>query len=401
MIDLRNAVSSGDKDLAVKLLDQGVDPNKIGDLPSSPLMATCLNGKLDLIRLLIRRGAEVDLQNGRQETALSKVVSLTDTLEQSEKLEVIKILVQHKAKVKREVLSTAAWNGDNKEFELLVKGGDLSLVNLGDLLHQVCELRDDPEMVRILLDKDPDIVNSTLEREIRQFTPLMKASARGHTEVVKILLEHGAEIDYQTKIEPHDNIKDREGLSALMVAAMHCKQNAVELLLDKGAAIDLRNKEGRTALMLSSSPEYMINLGVHSPLAIEEAYPALVEVVKLLLEKNAALDYQSHHSKETALIASCKTRQAEISKLLIEKGANVNCLDREGGYALLYAVEYVVSNTFSNQFMDIRSYEVIELLLEKGAAVAVATGDGKSARRIMLRNAMRLSVSITVEVFCT
>ena len=36
VIDLRNAVSSGDKDLAVKLLDQGVDPNQIGNLSSTP-----------------------------------------------------------------------------------------------------------------------------------------------------------------------------------------------------------------------------------------------------------------------------------------------------------------------------------------------------------------------------
>ena len=68
VIALKNAVRNGDKDLVVKLLDQGVDPNKFGsssDNASSPLMVACLNGHLDLIRLLIRRGAEVDLQNER------------------------------------------------------------------------------------------------------------------------------------------------------------------------------------------------------------------------------------------------------------------------------------------------------------------------------------------------
>ena len=69
------------------------------------------------------------------------------------------------------MLLEAARNGDNKEVELLVKEGDLSLVNL---LHELCEIRDDPEMVKILLDKDPDIVNSTLEYELgpkQGFTP--------------------------------------------------------------------------------------------------------------------------------------------------------------------------------------------------------------------------------------
>ena len=107
MIDLRNAASIGNKDLAVKLLDQGVDPNQIGNLSSTPLMAACLNGHLDLIRLLISRGAEVDLQNERRETALMKVITLARTFEQSEKLEVIKILLEHKAKVEHAVLSIA------------------------------------------------------------------------------------------------------------------------------------------------------------------------------------------------------------------------------------------------------------------------------------------------------
>ena len=223
-----------------------------------------------------------------------------------------------------------------------MKGGDLSLVKLADLLHQVCEIRDDPEMVKILLDKDPGIVNSTLEYELRPkqgFTPLMKASARGHTEVVKMLLEHGAEIDYQTKIEPHDNIKDMEGLSALMVAAVSRQLETVKLLLDKGADIDLRNKEGRTALMLSASLESLIKLGLDISSTIRKAYPVYVEVVRLLLEENASLEIQTHHSKETALIATCKAKREEMSKLLIEKGANVNHLDCEGGYALLYAVK--------------------------------------------------------------
>ena len=415
VIDLRNAVSSGDKDLVVKLLDQGVDPNQIGNLPSSPLMAACVNRHLDLIRLLISRGAEVDLQSTRYESALSKVIYI-ETLEQSEKLEVTKILLEHKAKVEQRVLLKAVQNGHTEVVELLITGGDLSLVKLADSLHEVCEVRDyvDPEMVRILLDKDPDIVNSIMKQSLysyeQGFTPLMKASARGHTEVVKMLLEHGAEIDYQTKIEPHaDNIKDREGLSALMVAAMHCKLDTVELLLDKDAAIDLRNKEGKTALMLSASPECMINLRVHNPLAIERAYPALVEVVKLLLDKDAALDYQSHYSKETALIVSCKIGQAEISKLLIEKGANVNHLDRAGGYALLYALKDAVETqrTLSqilnrlkhSQFKDIYNimYEVIELLLEKGAKAGVVTGDGETAQRVMEIYASDFIVSAMVQ----
>ena len=152
----------------------------------------------------------------------------------------------------------------------------------------------------------------------------------------------------------------------------------MELLLDKGVAIDLRNKEGRTALMLSASPE--------------KAYPALVKVVRLLLERGAALDYQSHYSKETALIVSCKIGHSEISKLLIEKGANVNHLDHAGQYALLYALKDAVESLSPiprrlkhSRFKGIYNsmYKVIELLLEKGAKAGVVTGDGETAQIVM------------------
>lgn len=93
VIELRNAVSRGDKDLVLKLLDQEVDPNQFGSQSisaCSPLMVACLNGRLDLVRLLISRGADVDLHTGRHETALSKVITSTETSE-SVKLGVIQI----------------------------------------------------------------------------------------------------------------------------------------------------------------------------------------------------------------------------------------------------------------------------------------------------------------------
>ena len=86
VIALKNAVRNGDKELVVKLLDQGVDPNQFGSSgyeASSPLMVACVNRHLDLIRLLISRGAEVDLKNKSK------------AMEESSKLEVLRILLEH------------------------------------------------------------------------------------------------------------------------------------------------------------------------------------------------------------------------------------------------------------------------------------------------------------------
>ena len=149
VVALKNAVRNGDKDRVVKLLDQGVDPNQFGsssDNASSPLMVACLNGRLDLINLLIRRGAKVNLKNGRHETALLKIVS-SNIMKQSVMLEVTRILLQHKAKVhyrNQSAMMTACRRGNAELVSLLLlydSWGD------NDYTHKVFSEADMPKLL--------------------------------------------------------------------------------------------------------------------------------------------------------------------------------------------------------------------------------------------------------------
>lgn len=77
----------------------------------------------------------------------------------------------------------------------------------------------------------------------QQDTPLQRAAIMGHTEVVKFLLDHGAEVDFK------NNFYDfQRGKTALMFAAESGSNTAtVQLLLERGADINLRSKDGYTA----------------------------------------------------------------------------------------------------------------------------------------------------------
>ena len=75
--------------------------------------------------------------------------------------------------------------------------------------------------------------------------PLLIASLKGHSEIVSILLENNAKIDYQTD----------DGTSALMIAAANGHTQIVRLLLEKGANASLKNKYAKSATDVAASEE--------------------------------------------------------------------------------------------------------------------------------------------------
>jgi ankyrin repeat protein len=74
-------------------------------------------------------------------------------------------------------------------------------------------------------------------------TALMWAANGGHAEVVKLLLEKGADVNVK---------RIGDGITALAVAAQNGHTELVNLLLEKGAEVNAKSSTGVTALILAS-----------------------------------------------------------------------------------------------------------------------------------------------------
>ena len=107
----------------------------------------------------------------------------------------------------------------------------------------------DEEMVKFLLEKGAD-ANTVCEIENEHTdiasTPLMNAAYRGNTNIINMLLENGANINYTTDF----------GMTALIMAASFNQFEAAKILLENNADTSITDEYGRTALDLAKSEDY-------------------------------------------------------------------------------------------------------------------------------------------------
>ena len=75
-------------------------------------------------------------------------------------------------------------------------------------------------------------------------SPLISASLFGKTEMAKVLIEAGADLNFQ----------NNDGATALHTAAFFCRPEIVRILLDKGADKTVKNKFGATPYQSVAGP---------------------------------------------------------------------------------------------------------------------------------------------------
>lgn len=199
-------------------------------------------------------------------------------------------------------------------------------------------------------------------------TPLHATSVRGHLEVARFLLEHGADINHA----------NNTGQTSLHLAAAEGHSEMARLLLEHGANLNAQDMKLRTPMHYGIQGGHMAT-------------------TRLLLQHSTGVPVKDEDGK-TSLHFAAEEGHSEIATLLIEHGANVNAQDTEqrtplhcgaqGGHSemamilLKHRANVHTQDTKQRTAMHYAAQgghaEVIRLLLQHGAVVQARDEDGET-----------------------
>ena len=289
------------------------------------------------------------------------------------------------------LLHSASYQGTPEIVEtLLDHGAKLNAKNhWGEsVLHAVSRGTQDSQggvsVAKLLLDRGVD-VNTRREDEC---TPLLLASYLGKLEMVRLLLDHGAEANVEAKEglkllhavalgsfeSQEDGVRIAELLlkhgaevdaqsedhwTPLHVACRHGKLEMVRLLLDHGAEVNAETVDGEKPLRFLSYGNYRSQ---------EDG----VRVAHLLLERGADINTRCNdHS--TLLHAASYSGNVEIARLLLDHGADPEAnAEGDRGDKPLHQVS---AGKYKSPEDGVR---VAQLLLERGADISTRRDDDQT-----------------------
>lgn len=210
---LFSTAKHGCDDLAKTLLDDSASLEARDRLGNMPLAKAAQNGHVSLVQLFLERKAPVNARNLEGSTALF-------------------LAAEEERRAIAELLLAA---GADPNIP-----GRTGITPIGAAAYS-----GNAEFVRLLLDKGADakLVDATGK------TAMIYAAGRCFTAVVAVLVQAG--------VDP--NTSGDHGLTPLMWAAGHTDEagaadvkETIELLIAKGARLDLKDDRGKTALMIAA-----------------------------------------------------------------------------------------------------------------------------------------------------
>ena len=293
--DLFKAVESNQLEAVQELLQRGADVNARAEKGATPLMQAAVYAAPEVMRALLDKGADVNAADQAGSTALmwgigdlrkvrmlveagadvnarfprTGVTPLTLAARHAGSAPIVRLLIAKGADINAveksglNSVTIAAAAGNTQVLKLLLDKGvstdvrqtdrTFEIPNLGsEILEAVARgatrrvqastslmaavASEDPEAVKLLLGKKPDVNAATATG----ITALFLASPKGNPKTVRLLLEAGAE----------PNVRDERGFTPLILASGSETRNVevVRLLLAKGAMLDSKDQDGETAL---------------------------------------------------------------------------------------------------------------------------------------------------------
>lgn len=224
----------------VNLLLETMNPN-VKDSCYTPLGMACQNGHVDIVRTLLKHGADVNFHGIFEHILESACIS--------ENPDIVSIILEKGAIVNDECSIYAACDiktEENPILDMLIEAGAEVNINgfHGPPLFYVCR-HGSLKSINKLLDAGAD-VNAT---DGKGLNVLMSVCTENREYLAPLLVDLGVNID----------ATDDSGRTALMHAAINCKDRMVEELLKFNPDISVADKDGKNALEYAIRSSYLFD----------------------------------------------------------------------------------------------------------------------------------------------
>lgn len=206
--DLQKLINQIYQDVMISQASQNVMTSS-ADAGGTPLHYAAYTGQLDVVKLLISHGADIN------QVYNDGIVALHMAANQGH-LDIVEFLIDKGADINQRT--------ENGNTALIWAAAEHRL-----------------DVVKFLVDKDADINQTNNNGD----TALIYAAREGHVDVVKLLVDKGADVNHANK----------NGHTALHIAGLegYLDLDVVKLLVDKVADINQADNRGNTALTILSS----------------------------------------------------------------------------------------------------------------------------------------------------
>ncbi|MHC4534324.1 MAG: ankyrin repeat domain-containing protein [Planctomycetota bacterium] len=278
---LHIALDRGNKDIVELLLTKGADINAADNTVNTSLHNAARNGQRDIIGLLIDKGADINATNKSNQTSLDIAV-------QQNHREIVELLLTNGAKASS--IFGAAGVGDLATVKaFLEKGVDANArgISRGWTALHIAAINGHKEVIKLLLENGADVnAGHNLNRTAAEY-----AIRGNHNDIVELLISKGADV------------------SPLHLAISKKDETKARRLIEAGADVNKRTQYGTTPLHIA-------------------VYSDLKNIVKLLISKGA--DVNNKDNWDWTPLHSAVYSSKDMVELLIDKGADTTA--RDGNY---------------------------------------------------------------------
>ncbi len=308
--------------LASKLLEQDNQVNEAGGYYGTPLQAAVFEGHIEMVKLLLSYGADVNLESGRYGFPIVAVAAKSPNIGCEE---ILQLLLNSGAKV-----SSSDHPIRNVALHYAAMTGALGVAQR--LIETAKEVNT----------KDTSSSTTFNPANDMGWTPFHGAAQAGDVEIIKLFVESGVELE----------LKENRGWTALFTAAAYGNVDAVRYLKEEDADPYVVDEHGWTTLHAAAesgsvpTAEYLSSIGLginrlngqESTALHGAALAGHLQMAEYLITKGATVDVANENGW-TAMHAAAWNGHDTVMNLLLDKGANVEQEDKKAWRPLHLAAQ--------------------------------------------------------------